>query len=96
MKASNEISSALPSSRTQKLDRTQRFAKQLSQSSVNFVTAKNASTKSIVRISENSLSQKPKSIVTAVTTRGQSIPKIKEREFGREITTNNAMAAVSQ
>ena len=86
----------MPSSRTQKLDRTQRFTKQFSQSSVNFVTAKNASTKSIVRISENSLSQKPKSIVTAVTTRGQSIPKIKEREFGREITTNNAMAAVSQ
>ena len=51
------MTSGLPSSRTQKLGNTQRLTKQLSQGSVNFVTTKtNASTKSVVRLSENSLS----------------------------------------
>jgi hypothetical protein len=52
-----------------------------------------------VRLSENSLSQKSKTIVNK-SSRAGSIPKCsakEAREFGREIGTNNtAMQAISQ
>ena len=89
-----------PNARVQKLDRTQRFSKQLSQGSGSFATKTNtnASTKSMIRLSENSLNSKSKTIAAS---RGGSIPKAaakEAREFGREIINNgnNAMSAVTQ
>ena len=72
----------------QKIDRTQRFQKQLSShSSVqNFATKSCLSTKngSVVRMSENPLLMK-------MQNRGGSIPKAEKketREFGRELNQN--------
>lgn len=99
MKTTAELTSmqaSLSNSRIGKLDRTQRFAKQLSQGSSNFGT-KVSSSKNIVRLSENSLSQKSKTII-AVSNRAGSIPKAaakEAREFGREIHQNNAMSTVT-
>ena len=73
--------------RVQKLDRTQRFTKQLSQGAKNFATRTQATNKTIARLSENSQFSKSKTI-TSVSTRGGSIPKVaakEAREFGREI-----------
>ena len=100
MKTTAELTSmqaSLSNSRIGKLDRTQRFAKQLSQGSSNFATKVPSTSKNIVRLSENSLSQKSKTIMT-VSNRAGSIPKAaakEAREFGREIHQNSAMSTVT-
>ena len=101
MKTSTELGgmqSASSNPRIGKLDRTQRFSKQLSQGSSNFSTKISGSTKNIVRLSENSLAQKQKTMMV-VSNRAGSIPKAgarEAREFGREINQNNAMSTVTQ
>jgi len=89
------------SSRLAKPDRTQRFSKQLSQGSANFMTKTNASSKTLVRLSENPLVSKSKTLHAAKSTRATSIPKSvarESREFGREITSSNntALQAITQ
>lgn len=88
------------SSRMAKPERTQRISKQLSQGSNNFLTKTNASSKTLARLSENSLMAKSKTIVGAKSTRAGSIPKCvakESREFGREITgsSNTALQTVA-
>ena len=87
-KSSAELSTiqvSTANARALKLGGTQRLSKQLSLGANNFQTK--VSTKSIVRMSENSLSSKSKTLMS-MTTRGGSIPKMvakEAREFGREI-----------